>query len=239
VICSRRLISAAAAFAGCALLYPHDVITTKITFSREISRLLYKRCVSCHHDGGTAFSLVTYEQARPWAAAIKDETLSRRMPPWGAVKGFGEFQDDQGLTQEQLEVISNWVEGGAPEGDPKLLPPVPDCTNAAAQCGAKERGDPEGAVLVTGTTTLTRAMTLYAVEPKSVATNASIRVIAERPDGGIDPLLWLYEFNPKFAHPYVYRTPLHLPAGTKIEITPADGGSISLLGSTSVPKPGS
>src|SRR5690349_17801994 len=103
----------------------HDIITTPITFSREISRILYSRCAGCHRPGGSAFSLVTYEEARPWARAIEEEVLERRMPPWGAVKGFGDFRDDQGLTQEQLEVIAEWVEGGAPGGDEKYLPKLP------------------------------------------------------------------------------------------------------------------
>src|SRR5580692_11963623 len=103
----------------------HDIITTKITWTKEISRLVYKRCASCHREGGSAFSLLTYDEARPWAKAIKEEVLERRMPPWEAVKGFGEFRDDRGLTQEELETISSWVEGGAPEGDPKYLPRQP------------------------------------------------------------------------------------------------------------------
>src|SRR5213079_1453424 len=94
----------------------HDVITTPITFSREISRVFYRHCVTCHRQGGSAFSLATYEEARPWAKAIEEEVLERRMPPWGAVKGFGDFQDDQALTQEDISVFADWVEGGAPEG---------------------------------------------------------------------------------------------------------------------------
>ena len=86
------------------------MITTKITFNREISRIFYERCVSCHRDGGSAFSLMTYPEVRPWAVAIKEEVLSRRMPPWGAIKGFGEFRNDQALTPEQLELITQWVE---------------------------------------------------------------------------------------------------------------------------------
>src|SRR5216683_417963 len=85
----------------------HDVITTKITWSKEISRLFFKRCASCHREGGSSFSLTKYEEARPWAKAIKEEALERRMPPWGAVKGFGDFRDDQGLTQEELHLISD------------------------------------------------------------------------------------------------------------------------------------
>src|SRR5579864_8242082 len=106
-------------------LSAHDIITTKITFSKEISRLLYKRCATCHRESGSAFSLMTYNEARPWAKAIKEEVLERRMPPWEAVKGFGEFKDDRGLSGEEIEVFSDWVEGGAPEGDPKYTPAFP------------------------------------------------------------------------------------------------------------------
>lgn len=74
----------------------------------------------------------TYAEAHPWAVAIKEEVLARRMPPWGAVKGFGEFRDDGGLTQEQIEWIADWVVGGAPEGDPALLPKAPSFAKAAA-----------------------------------------------------------------------------------------------------------
>ena len=99
----------------------HDVFSTKITYSREISRLIYKRCASCHGEGGSSFSLTTFEEARPWAKAIKEEVLERRMPPFGAVKGFGDLRDDRALTQEEIHLIADWVEGGSPEGDPALL----------------------------------------------------------------------------------------------------------------------
>src|SRR5688572_26110387 len=109
----------------------HDAITTNVTWNREISRIFYERCVSCHNDKGRAFSMMTYAEARPWAVAIKEEVLSRRMPPWGAVKGFGEFRDDKGLTQEQIELITAWVEGGVPEGNPQDLPPKPKLAKPA------------------------------------------------------------------------------------------------------------
>src|SRR5580704_15603555 len=67
--------------------YGHDVITTKVTFNREIIRLFNTHCISCHREGGTAFSLAAYKDARPWAKAIGEEVLQRRMPPWGGVKG--------------------------------------------------------------------------------------------------------------------------------------------------------
>ncbi|MEO8596732.1 MAG: cytochrome c [Candidatus Solibacter sp.] len=100
------------------------MITTKITWSREISRIVSRQCAGCH-NGGPAFSLLSYAEARPWAKAIKDEVLARRMPPWNAVKGFGDFKNDHGLTQDDLAILSEWVDGGAPEGNPLALPPKP------------------------------------------------------------------------------------------------------------------
>src|SRR6266700_1414313 len=99
--------------------YGHDVITTQVTFDREIIRLFNPLCVSCHSQGGIAFPLTTYQEARPWAKAIGEEVLRRRMPPWGAVKGFGDFRNDQGLSSEELELIVSWVDGGVPEGNEK------------------------------------------------------------------------------------------------------------------------
>ena len=201
----------------------HDVITTPITFSREISRLVYSRCAVCHRQGGSAFSLLTYTEARPWAKAIKDEVLERRMPPWGAVKGFATFQDDRGLTQEQLELIAEWVEGGAPEGDPKYLP-------KAADFEAWSGGAPSpGGIPVDGETTLKAAVTVSGVRAKVVPEGSSFMAVAERPDGTIEPLLWIYDYKPRFDHPYWYRAPLRLPAGTKVEIAPRGAGSIALL----------
>jgi hypothetical protein len=201
----------------------HDVITTPITFSREISRLVYSRCAVCHRPGGSAFSLLTYAEARPWAKAIKDEVLERRMPPWGAVKGFGEFQDDQGLTQEQLELIADWVEGGAPEGDAKYLPNAPDF-----EAGSSVAPVP-GGIPVDGAMTLKAAVTVAGVRANVVPDGSSFMAVAGLPDGTTEPLVWIYDYKPRFDHPYWYSTPLRLPAGTKVEITPRGAGGIALL----------
>ncbi len=194
----------------------HDVITTPLTFSREISRIVYSRCANCHRQGGGAFSLLTYQEARPWAAgAIKEEVLERRMPPWGAVKGFGEFRDDDGLTQEQIGLIAEWVEGGAPEGDPALPPKAPGvpceargCTYALAE------------IAVDGVLTLKSALTLAGIRPGKVPEGSSLMVTAERPDGSIEPLLWLYQHAPRFTHAYWYSASLRFPPGTRIEESP-------------------
>ena len=217
----RRFFILAFVFAA---LQAHDVITTKITWTREISRLVFNRCTSCHRDGGSAFSLATYEEARPWAKAIKEEVLERRMPPFGAVKGFSELRGDQSLMQEQLELISAWVEGGAPEGERALLPkdtnlnpaPIPE-----PRTGAE--------FVVTGTETLPRAMTFAGIKPKSLTEDSSVKVIAQAPDGAVTPLLWIYQFKSKFSRSYFFRQPLTFPPGTKIVSFPANCGDVALL----------
>jgi hypothetical protein len=96
-------------------LSAHDIITTNLTFTRDITRIFARRCLSCH-SAGDSIPLLTYEQSRPWAVSIKEQVLSRRMPPWGAVKGFGHLSPDNSLTQEEIMIIASWVVGGAPKG---------------------------------------------------------------------------------------------------------------------------
>lgn len=208
----------------------HDIITTPITWDREISRIVYDRCASCHHEGGQAFSLMTYTAARPWAVAIKEEVLERRMPPWGAVKGFGDFRNDQALTPEQLELVVSWVEGGVPEGDAKDLPPLPKLDQIAPAVHSKK------SVEVSGEFQLNRDLQLDALQPESVPDDAAFRITAERPDGSIEPLLWFEHYHAKFAHPFLYRAPLSLPAGTKIHGVPA-GSTVLLVPVKPTPTP--
>jgi hypothetical protein len=211
--------------AGLGVAQAHDVITTKITWSKEISRLVYKRCATCHRESGSAFSLMTYDEARPWAKAIKEEVLERRMPPWEAVKGFAEFRDDRGLTQEELETISAWVEGGAPEGEPKYMPRVPKFgpwADPAAPKGSSE-------VVVGDGGKLAAASKVLAIRAKNLKPGASVQIVAVRPDSTIEPLLWIYQYKPEYHRTYYYAAPLALPAGTRIEISPNGPGMVGLF----------
>src|SRR5687767_3647627 len=157
----RQIALAGILLAGLIVPVPaHDFVTTSITWNREISRIFFDRCASCHNEKGAAFSLMTYAEARPWAVAIKEEVLNRRMPPWGAVKGFGEFRDDKGLTQEQIGLITGWVEGGVPEGNPQDLPPKPKLAKPA-QTGAKRNQ-----IVVSGEHTLKTAFRLGGLLPE-------------------------------------------------------------------------
>ncbi|MGD0136953.1 MAG: cytochrome c, partial [Bryobacteraceae bacterium] len=207
LIAGLFLLTAAAAPA-------HDIITTAITWDREISRIVYERCASCHHEGGQAFSLMTYAEARPWAVAIKEEVLERRMPPWGAVKGFGDFSNDQALTPEQLELITSWVGGGVPEGEAKDLPPEPKFDQASWPIPS------HGLVGVDGEFQLRKDFLLDGLFPTKVPEDAAFQITAELPDGSIEPLLWFVHYSVKFAHVFHYRSPIELPAGTKIHGVP-------------------
>ncbi len=210
--------------------YGHDVITTKVTFDREIIRLFNTHCISCHQTGGQAFSLASYSEARPWAKAIGEEVLRRRMPPWGAVKGFGDFRSDQGLTPEQLELIVDWEEGGAPEGEPKDIP------KDSEQRPELQLGRPADALAISGDTKLKRMLVLGALWPDKVSEGASFQVTAELPDGSVYPLIWLNNYKVKFNHPFLLRTPLKLPAGTLLRGVPHEA-KMSLIPATDVPPP--
>ena len=200
----------------------HDVITTKVTFDREIVRLFNDHCVSCHGKGGTAFPLTTWQEARPWAKAIGEEVLRRRMPPWGAVKGFGDFRNDQGFTPEQLELVVDWEEGGAPEGEEKDLPPAPKGPPA------NMFRHPFGERVLSGEYTITAPLVLDGLWPKSIKAGGSYQITAELPCGAIEPLLWIENYKKEFDHPFLLRMPLALPAGTVIHgVTP--DASIALL----------
>ena len=128
------LAAVASTFAFCFFPFAlsssaHEPITTKVRFNKELVRILQRNCLSCHHPGGIAFSLATWDDARPWAKAIKEEVLEKRMPPWHAVKGYGDFSNAPTLTQRDIDLLVNWVEGGAPKGEDKDLPSEPMFSN--------------------------------------------------------------------------------------------------------------
>ncbi|MCS6884078.1 MAG: ascorbate-dependent monooxygenase [Acidobacteriota bacterium] len=93
------------------------------TFSKEVVRIFQQNCQACHHPGYIApFSLMTYEEAKPYARAIKEAVLDGRMPPWKAAQGCGDFYDARILSAADKQTIVDWVDAGAPEGDPRDLP---------------------------------------------------------------------------------------------------------------------
>jgi hypothetical protein len=189
---------------------------TAVTWNRDVSRIVFEKCASCHNPNGTAFSMLTYLDVQPRANEIKDAVLSRRMPPWGAIKGFGTFRNDQSLSQEQIEILTRWVDGGIRRGNnPQMLPKPPDLT-------PKPVVPLEPTVVVRGTTPLNRALLLDGVIPEDVPAVGSARVIAMLPNGRVEPLVWLHGYADRYRHPFLLRRPIMVPEGTTIRGLPAE-----------------
>ena len=101
-----------------------------VTFTETIAPIVYDNCVSCHRPGEAApFSLITYDDVRNRGGLIAAVTGSRYMPPWQATHGYGDFQDERRLTDEQIQAIATWVKGGMPEGDKSKMPALPKFTS--------------------------------------------------------------------------------------------------------------
>ena len=99
------------------------------TFTKDVAPILYKNCTTCHRPGEIApMSLMTYEEARPWAKSIRDEVSEGHMPPWHADAPKGTFHNERVLTTEEKDILAKWANGGAPKGDPNDMPPVPTYT---------------------------------------------------------------------------------------------------------------
>src|SRR3989442_4457601 len=99
---------------------------TLVTFNRDVLPVLQQKCQECHRPGEIApMSFLTYAEVRPWAKAIKESILSRKMPPWFADPEFdGHFTNERRLTPAQIDTLTSWVDAGAPEGDAKGKPPA-------------------------------------------------------------------------------------------------------------------
>src|SRR5436190_11203083 len=90
------------------------------TFYKDVLPILHNRCQEYHRPGEIGpMPLLTYQQARPWAAAIKESVLLRKMPPWFADPHYGKFANDRSLTKEQIDTLAAWADKGAKPGEPK------------------------------------------------------------------------------------------------------------------------
>jgi len=97
----------------------------EVTFSKDVAPILQRACQNCHRPGEIApMSLLTYQDARPWARSIKEKVVRREMPPWYVDRNIGvaKFKGDPSLTDAEIATITNWVDHGSPEGNPKDLP---------------------------------------------------------------------------------------------------------------------
>jgi hypothetical protein len=100
--------------------------TRQVTFSKDVAPILQEKCQQCHQPNSIApMSLITFQDTRPWARSMKQRVMTRQMPPWHIDPSVGvhDFKNDMSLTNAQIDTIVRWVDAGAPEGDPKDMPP--------------------------------------------------------------------------------------------------------------------
>lgn len=227
---STILILAACLAASTASITAHDRITTKVTWDRDISRIVEARCVGCHVAGGPApMALTSYAEARPWARAIKEEVLARRMPKWHAARGYGQFANDPSLSPFEIALIAAWADGGAPErivqpgrdgaaqpsGRPESLPRAHD----EATPGGRDAELPCGDQPLSGS--------LIAIRP-TLDKGASAGIAALLPDGRREIVAWIRGYEPAFPTTYRLRTPLELPAGSRLQVEAAGTCTIAV-----------
>jgi hypothetical protein len=111
----------------CAGLSAAIVTAGEVTFSHDVAPILYRHCVGCHHAGDIApMPLMTYTETRPWASAIREAVLTRKMPPWKADPHYGEWANDPRLSDAEIATLKAWAEGAKLEGSPKDMPPAPE-----------------------------------------------------------------------------------------------------------------
>lgn len=226
-VLGRLAVSGIVAGVATASLLAHDPITTRVSWEREIAPIVRARCVSCHSPGGPApMSLATYKEVRPWARAIREEVLARRMPKWPVVRGYGDFSNDPSLSPFEVALITAWVDGGAPESvaRPGQAPrPAPPPAPPAAPLPP----DRVRAVLVACGAVAVPRGTLVGLEPL-LEEGASIEVILEYPDGLQEPLLWLRGYDPAFPQQYWLRRPVEIRARTRLDVTSSRPGGCRL-----------
>src|SRR5258708_28198165 len=125
----RRLSLVAFAAITASILWspsPASTAAPDVTFTRDVAPILHAKCAACHRAGEVApMALLTYQDARPWARAIKDKVVSRQMPPWFADPKVGSFANDPSLTAAEIATITKWADGGAPQGDLRDMPKMP------------------------------------------------------------------------------------------------------------------
>ncbi|HYR82980.1 MAG TPA: thiol-disulfide isomerase [Terriglobia bacterium] len=115
-----RLVLAALAMGAAAMASEQP---STVTFTKDVLPILQKNCQSCHRPGQIApMSLLSYQEARPWAKAIKTAVATRKMPPWFADTSYGHVVNDRSLQQSEIDTLVKWADTGAAEGNPKEAP---------------------------------------------------------------------------------------------------------------------
>ena len=187
--CALGLVAAGWPYLQPEPVSSHGRITTNIVFNREVSQIFQKKCFQCHTDGNVSMALTTYKEARPWAVAIKEEILEKKMPPWSAVTGFGHFSNDVSLTAREISLLTSWADGGAPSG--VLLAEEDKPAVIIPSLSGWEHGQPDAVVPV--------------AEANKVAADSPDRTVRVEVATGLKQAKWLKSMQLNFSDRRVVR----------------------------------
>jgi hypothetical protein len=208
----------AAALIACLFLATpagHDPPRTKVTWNGDIARIVNARCIRCHSpDGKGPMSLVAYEDARPWAKAIREEVMARRMPKWHAARGYGQFANDPSLSPFEISLFVGWVDGGALRGaEPAKIDTAKAATLASPVTPLRQTTLPCSA----GRLPVGK---LHAITPK-LEEDTSAGFLVALPDGRREILAWIRNYEADFEETYWLQKPLNLPSGSRLVVEKA------------------
>lgn len=116
---------------------------SSVTFHKDVAPILREKCQRCHAPNEMApMPLITYQQVRPWARAIRLKVSTRQMPPWFIDRTIGiqNYKNDPSLSDEQIATIVKWIDAGTPEG---VAPAAPVQTAKAKDAEGWAIGKPE------------------------------------------------------------------------------------------------
>jgi hypothetical protein len=114
----------------CLLAASVTLQAAPVTFNKDIAPIVFDHCAPCHHPGGVGpFSLMTYQDVHKHASQIGAVTQKRYMPPWPPQPGYGDFEDDRRLSDNQIRLIAAWIQQGEVEGNTRDLPRAPEFTS--------------------------------------------------------------------------------------------------------------
>jgi len=149
-----------------AILAPNSFAHTRstdVTWVKDIQPIVQARCTGCHAPGGSAqISLLTYQDARVNARAIREEVLEGRMPPWPAARGLGDFDNDRSLTALEIELLTAWADGNAPLGKVDATPAASASSRSNMSSSVRTIPLPTGHPI--------RSVETFVVEPETTST---------------------------------------------------------------------
>ena len=229
---------------GAIVLTPGRATAQQVTFTKDVAPILHRSCATCHRPGDIApMALVTYEDVRPWARAVKDRVARRQMPPWFLDRNIGiqKFKNDPSLSETEIATIAKWVDAGAPRGNATDMPPLPDFSTG----GGWDIGKPDLIVRYPTYSVPATGPDLYGSLYASIGTTEDryIKAIQSRPVGdasrkvvhhalsfATNPALDDPSANPDDASASGQQFLVEYASGKRGEVYPADTGVLLKAG---------